>query len=180
MDHADQLGPAGEQILERGQVELTVVEHRYVGELGPPVEAQLLPRDDVGVMLHFGQDDEIAGTDIGAAPRVGDQVDGRGGVGGEDRLLGGRPQPRRDPCAGALKQLSRLNGERVHATVDRGATLGVVPEHRVDDRLWGLRGGGGVQVADRLSVELAPQDRELSPDVTHRFDGRHQRIRKGR
>ena len=41
---------------------------------------QHLPRHDVGVMFHGGEDDQVAGADVRAAPGLGHQVDRLGGV----------------------------------------------------------------------------------------------------
>ena len=61
MDDADQLGPARQQRVQRLQVELAVVAHRDVGQLGLPLLADQLPGDDVGVVLHLGEHDQVAG-----------------------------------------------------------------------------------------------------------------------
>ena len=62
------------------------------------------PGDDVGVVLHLGQDHDVAGAQVAAAPGVGDQVDRLGGVLGEDDLGSGSgradeaARPRRGPA----------------------------------------------------------------------------------
>jgi hypothetical protein len=174
VDDADQLRPALEQLVERVEIELAVVEHRDVGELGLAVLAQQLPRDDVRVVLHLGQHDQVAAIDVLATPAVRDEVQRRGRVGGEDRLLGGRVQPRRGPRASAFVQVCRLDGERVHPAVDRRPRLGVVPRHRVDHRLRRLRGRGAVEIRERPAAELPAQHRELrDAQRCERLDGAH-------
>jgi hypothetical protein len=175
VDEGEQLGPPSQQRVERVEVELTVVEHRDVRELRAAVGRQQLPRDDVGVVLHLGEHDQVAGVDVCAAPRVRHEVDRRRRVGREDRLLGRRSKPFGDAAACAFEQIGRLHGERVHAPMNRRAGLGVVPGHRVDHRLRRLRCRRGVEVRDGVPAELPPQHRELRGDVPQsaRRDGGH-------
>ena len=166
VDHADQLRLALEQRVERVEVELAVVQHRHVRELGLPVLAEDLPRDDVRVVLHLGQHDEVAALTFCRPQRVRDEVDRGGRVGGEDRLLGRRAEPLGDPLARALVQVGRLDRERVDAAVDRRPVLGVVPGHRIDHRLRRLRGRGSSR--GRRAAAVPAQDRELRGDVRRR------------
>ena len=165
VNHRQQLRLPSQQPFERLGVELAVVDDRHVGELGSAVGAQQLPGDDVGVVLHLGQHHQIARVHVLATPGVGDQVQRRGRVGGEDRLLDGRPEPLRDPRPGTLVELGRLDRERVHAAVHGRARMRVVARDRVDHRLRRLRGRSGIQVAQLTAIELPAQDRELGRDV---------------
>src|SRR5207342_1988556 len=47
-----------------------------------------LPRHDVGVVLHAGENDRIAGTQVGQGPGVSDQVEGEGGATAQHQLVG--------------------------------------------------------------------------------------------
>jgi hypothetical protein len=47
VDEADELGLAREQLVERVEIELAVVEHRHVGKLRLPILAEQLPGNDV-------------------------------------------------------------------------------------------------------------------------------------
>ncbi len=167
--------PALQQHVQSLQVELAVAEHRHVGELGLAVLAEQLPGDDVGVMLHLGQHDEVAPLHVLATPRIGDQVDGGGRIGGEDGLLGSRPEPVRDPRPRPLVQIRGLDRERIHAAMDRRSRLGVVAGHRIDHRLRRLRGGGRIQIRDRVAVDRPAQHRELGRDVREPRNSRRDR-----
>ena len=164
----DQLRLPLEQRLERIQIQCPVVEQRHVGQLGFAILAQQLPRDDVGVMFHLGQHHQIAPVDVLPPPGVGDHVDRGGRVGGEDRLLHRRSEPLCDPPARPLVQVGRLDRQRVHAAMDAGPRVRVVPRHRIDDGLWGLRGGARVEVRQRVPVDLPPQHRKLRGHVAER------------
>ena len=48
--------------------------------------AELLPRNDVGVVLEPGDDDLVARADVAAPPALGHEVDALGGAAHEDDL----------------------------------------------------------------------------------------------
>ena len=78
-----------------------------------------LPRHEVGMVLHLGGEDDIAGLEMGVAPAAGDEVDALGGAAGEDDLGGiGGVDEFRDAGAGALVGVGRAHGERVEAAMD--------------------------------------------------------------
>jgi hypothetical protein len=94
-DRADDVGhrrdrhepDAVEEPVDVGQVEPAVLRQRDPADLDAPLERQLLPGHDVGVVLELGQQDGVPLTQVGRAPRAGDQVDRLGGVLGEDDLV---------------------------------------------------------------------------------------------
>ena len=72
---------------EVGEVELAVGGERHPAQLDAALGGQHVPRHDVGVVLHVGEHDDVAALQVGAAPRVRDQVQRLGGVLGEDDLV---------------------------------------------------------------------------------------------
>ena len=74
---------SGAQVVE---IEPAVIGDADVLEARPGLGRQLLPGDQVGVVLHLGRQDQVAGADVRAAPAVGDQVDRLGRVAHEDDL----------------------------------------------------------------------------------------------
>ena len=69
----------GEQLIQPAQIEQAVVAgHRQISELRAGAFGQQLPRHDVAVMLHFREQDFVAGFDVLAAPGLRDQVDAFG------------------------------------------------------------------------------------------------------
>ena len=144
----EQLRPAREQ---RGQLLLddqALVVDADVGELRPGPLGQHVPRDEVRVVLHLRDDEQVAGADVGGAPRVGDEVDRLGRVAGEDGALGRRAGEGGDLDPRALVGLRGQGGDRVDAAVDARPVLPVVGVHRLDHRDRGLRGRAGVEVRD--------------------------------
>ena len=165
----DDLGALGDQLVDVGQVEVTVVGEPEPAQLGALALGEQLPRDDVGVVLHLGDHHAVAGPTCeraGPGERVGHEVERLGGVLGEDHLVArGRVQEPRDLVAGVLERRRRLRAELVH----RARHVGVVPlevvDHRVDDHLRLLRGVGAVEVDQRqVTAESSLEDREVLAD----------------
>ena len=67
-------------------------------------------------------------------------------------------------AAGSLVGLGRLDAQTVHAPVDVRVAVSVVSGDRVDHRVGLLRGGGVVEVRERLAVDGTLQDREIGAD----------------
>ncbi len=177
VDGAQDVGHAGDAheldpLAVGGQQAIQIVEEQpalgvEADELEPSAGGlgQELPGDEVGVVLHLGQDDDVVLADVGPAPGVGDQVDGLGGVADKDdfaRAAG--VDEAADLAAGVLVGLGGLFGQGVDAAVDVGVVAPVVVVHGLDDRLGFLGGGGVVQVDQGLAVDLAGQDGKVGAD----------------
>ena len=167
------LGEHGVELVER---QLAALRHRQVAQPRPGLLAEELPGHDVRVVLHLGDEHLVAGADVAAAPGVGDEVDGLGGVAGEDRAVGVPAHERGDALARALEQLGGLPAELVHAAVDRAVGVGVEAVHRLDHLARLLRARGGVEVDELMAVDLPLQHREVGAQVDERAlgDGAHQ------
>ena len=160
-----------EQSVEGRQVEVSAVEHGHREEAGAPVPAEHLPRDEIRVMLHLGDDDLVAGHE-GAADRLSHQVHALGGASREDDFLArGRTDESAHGVARALVQLRRLLAERVDGAVHVGVAPLVVAGHRLQDRGRLLARGGGVEEDERPAVDDALEDREIGPrEICHAHD----------
>ena len=136
-------------------------------ELEPSADflCEQLPWHEVAVMLHLGQQDPVARLDIGSPPAVAHEVDRLGGIAGEDDLLygGGVDEAGHSP-ARRLVGGRRLLAQGVDAPMGVGVVPPVVIVHRVDHRRRFLRGGGAIEVDQRLAMDLPSQDREVSLD----------------
>src|SRR6202165_5605926 len=118
------------------------------------------------MVLHLGQQDPIATTDIHPAPGVAHQVDGLGGVAGEDDLLdGGGVDEGGHPLTCRLVGGRRLLADGVDAAMRVGVVAAVVVVHDVDHGRRLLRGGGAVEVDQRLAVDSAAENREVGSHV---------------
>lgn len=103
VDNPAQFGPCAERIrrLRHGDGARTPVEQRrqqfgaqtpFVVEgqhpdFGPFAFAQHLPRNDIGVVLHFADDDVVARTDEFLAPRIGHRIERSRRAGRENHLF---------------------------------------------------------------------------------------------
>ena len=114
------LGMRRQQALEGLDIEPPVIcDRRELQDHAQPL-AQEMPGDDIGVVLHLGEQDLVTGLEVGAQTR-GHQVDGLGPALGEDDLGRLGPDEPRYRLAGALVGLGGLVGERVAS--DPGAHL---------------------------------------------------------
>ena len=57
----ERLGPV-EQAVEVGEVELAVLRERHPAQLDAPLGGEQVPGHDVGVVLHLGEHDDVAGA----------------------------------------------------------------------------------------------------------------------
>ena len=130
----DELGLEPQQDLEDVEAEDAVIGDRDELEVAVALLDEELPRDEVGVVLHLGQDDGVAAVDVAPAPRVGDEVDRLGRVAGEDDLVAvGRVDEPRDLDPRRLVRGGRLLADRVDAAMDVGVVLAVVVRDGIDD-----------------------------------------------
>ena len=107
--------------------------HGNVAQFNASLFSQHLPRNDVRVVLHLGENDGVAFLQIGSSPSMSDEVDGFGRAAGDDRLFG--VEPLLEFGAAGFVALGRLTGEGVNRTVDVGVGLRIVGVHRIDDDL---------------------------------------------
>ena len=124
-----------------------------------------LPRDDIGVVFEHGEQDFIARAQVLPPPRLSDEVDGFGGVLGEDHLALVSAHEPGDLGARGLEGVGRLLAEPVHAPVDVG--VGGFHEliHGVRDGQGLLRRGRRIKENQPLIVvDPALERRELRPD----------------
>ena len=149
---------------QRLQRELAALVHLEVAQRGLALAAEDLPGHEVGVVLHLGDQHGVAAVHVGAAPRVGDEVDRLGDVLGEDRARRLGAGERRDAAARGVVGGVCLLRERVHAAVDVGVVQPQMVGERLDHGLWLLRGRGRVQVHQLASAEAPLEDGEVALD----------------
>ena len=155
-----------EQLLEFVEQEIAVVVDRSPSDHRALALAQEMPRHDVGMVLHDREHDLVAGLDALAAEGVGDEIDGFGGIAGEDDLfLASGVEKRADLVARALIGLGRRVGEVMQAAMDVGifGSIGVI--EAVENGSGFLRGGGVVEIDQRLAVNRQREDRKILADA---------------
>ena len=127
-----------------------------------------MPRHDIGVVLHDREHDLVPGFDALASERVGDEIDGLGGVAGKDDLfLAGGIEEGGDFVARILVGLGRLVGEIMQAAMHIGILRGVNLVQTIEHGARLLRRGGVVEIDKRLAVNLHRQDRKIRPDAVY-------------
>ena len=153
--------PRGEELLVRLHIELSLIANRDHAELG----ALELPGDDIGVVLHRGDDHFVTRLHKCSAVGVRHGIDAVGGASREDHL---RSLPGVDktgsglPCR--LVRLRRHAAEVVDATMDIRIGVEVALRKPIDDALRTLCRGSVVEVGQRyLLIYGVPQGGEVLP-----------------
>ena len=147
------------------EIEHPVVVDRHHPELRPGLLAKELPRDDVRMVLHVGDDDLVALSEPWAHEAVRDEVDGLGGAARKDdlaRIPGVEKAP--DLLPGALVGRRRAFAQGVHAAVDIGVVVLVVVAERVDDRARLLAGRAVVEIGEGVAIDLLVERRKVGPN----------------
>ena len=130
-----------------------------VDELGAGLTADLLPRNQVGVVLHDGDDDLVARFEDRGRKALGDQVERLARVAGEDDLVGlGGADDVGDLLTHLCDGLGGLDGQRVQAAQGVGVHALVEVTLGVEHAGGALRGGRAIEEGD-LGVLL--EQREL-------------------
>jgi len=117
-----------------------------------------LPRNDVRMVLHFGDDNAIASGQLGAAKGISDQVDSLGRALHKHNFFG---RCRINKCGGLLTNVFHLlgsfNAEGVDPTVHGGVVMLIECTLAVDNLTRFLRTGSAVKVSQRLTINVAAQ-----------------------
>ena len=130
-----------------------------VDELGAGLAADLLPRDQVGVVLHDGDDDLVTGLEYRGCKALGDQVERLARVAGEDDFVGlGGADDIGDLLAHLRDGLGGLDGQRVQAAQGVGVHALVEIALGVEHAGGTLRGGGTIEEGD---LGMLLEQREL-------------------
>ena len=123
VDHGRHAGARGEEGCPRLEIERTVIENRPDDQAGTDLLAQLLPGDEIGMVLHAGDEDFVALPQIRTPPAGGHQIDALGGSAHEDDAARvRRPHEAGDPgtdgfetARGLLDGRSRSGGRRTRS-----------------------------------------------------------------
>src|SRR5207244_13614004 len=111
--------PTARDLLESVELQLAVLIERNRLERRTRTLGDVLPGDEVGVVLELGDDDDVAGAEVVEAPGVGDEIDAFSGAVREHDLAGGRRVDElRDLLSSALVLRGCQLGQRVDASMD--------------------------------------------------------------
>ena len=164
VDRGDDLRAAVDKPLGGRHVEAAVIAHRDVAKFRAGLLSELLPRNDVRVVLHGRRDDVVAGLQVRPSPGLSDEVDRLAGVPRPDDRL--RTRGVDEPLHLRPREfvhVGRLDAQRVDAAVDIGVVLLVEVHKRVDHLARLLRGGRIIEVDERPPVDLPLQYGEVLP-----------------
>ena len=117
-----------------------------------------LPGEDVGMVLHNGNQDLIPFPDVGHAPGVGHQIDGFGSVSGEDDLtVLRRPDKGRRGMPGLFIAVGRFHAPGVEAP-QRIGVAGIIERGHFREYPGRPLGGGRVV---KIDLVIPFEDREV-------------------
>src|SRR5438067_1096744 len=157
--------PAGGEPGERREIELALLGERDHRERRAGASADVLPGDEVRVMLELADDDDVTRAEVVQAPRVRDEIDRLRRVADEDDLAHvRRVQQRPHLLPRALESCGRALGEHVDAAVHVRIRRGVEVGHRLEHLARLLRAGRGVEEGERLAVDQLLEDGEVRAD----------------
>src|SRR5215469_1884473 len=120
---------------------------------GPP--RSYLPGDKIGVMLHFGDQDDVSRTEVRSAPGGRNQVDSfRRSSGEDDRFCGGSAQKSGRAGPSILVELCGARAQGVYAAMNVSVILSVIPRDFIDHAVWMLGRCSIVQVNQRKAIDF--------------------------
>ena len=150
------------KLLER---ERAIVAHRHEAQPRAGSLREQLPRHEIAVVLHLGEQDDVAGAEKFSAPRLRHEIDALRRPAREDDLVRARRAEVVAPrLPRALVRLGRARTQLVQAAMHVGVVVLVVVAQRLDHRARLLRRGRVVEIDQRLAVHLFVQDREVLAD----------------
>ena len=157
---------ARRELVEAVEPELAVVVDRQHPEVGARALGDVLPGHEVRVVLELGHEHDVARAEVVETPGVGDEVDRLGRAAGEDHLAGRRGvHERASLLACALVARGRALRQRVDAAVHVRVRGLVELADRVEHLPRLLRAGRGIEVRERLPVDLLLEDRKVGAEL---------------
>ena len=150
-------------LVETIEVQLPCVSQPDRPEPGAGALGDVLPGNEVRVVLELGDDDEVTRAKRGQSPRVRDEVDRLRRIPCEDDLARLRGVDERgDLLPSALVALGGALRERVDAPVHVAVRGLVEGPDRIEDLARLLGADRGVEVGERLAVDLLLENREVA------------------
>ena len=178
-----QFDPLVEQTIQGVEIDTGLIGNRYGQHLGADARRDELPGHDIRVVLQPGKQHAIARFQVRRPPAVGNEIDRLRRAARPDHLAAARAvQESGQRIAGALEAPRGAIGERVRPAVHVGVVAAVVIRYGVDNGIRFLRGGGIIEVDQRLSVHRLSENGEIRAHALgveaaagHRLQGRHSR-----
>ncbi len=113
-------------------------------------------------MLHFREQNHVAGLEVFCSPRTRDEIDAFGRAARENDFVGAFGIDEfRGAGARGFKRVRGAIAQFVDAAMDVGVVVLVIMHERVNHRARFLRRGGVVEINQRLAVDFLIQDRKI-------------------
>ena len=148
--------------VERGELQPPCSVERKPTKLNADFGNEHVPRNDVGVVLHVAEHDDIARRKVCSSPTLRNHIESFSRVFGEDDFgRGTRTNEIANKGSSHFGSVRGFFGNHVDATMHVGINRAVVVVHRVQNGQRLLRGGRRIEIHNRLAVNLSRKKREL-------------------
>ena len=125
---------------------------------------QHLPRYDISVVLHQGNDNVIPGMHLSVTPTVGDEVNPLGGAAHKHQLFRrSRIEEGSHLGAHVLHALGGFRAQGMDPPMYCCITVAVEIGFRIHHLIRFLRAGRAVEISQRQTVHFTGQNREICP-----------------
>ncbi len=162
MGHGDDLCTGVDHLVQPVVIEAVILRQGNVAQNGSRLLGHHHPGDQVGVVLHDGEQDLVPLLQVLQSPAVSHQVDAFGCIAREeDRFGAGSVDEASRPGARHIVEIRGFVAEAVRAPVDVGMTAAIVVGEGVDHLLGLLGAGGTVQKDQRFAVHLSREDGKI-------------------
>jgi hypothetical protein len=163
VNHRENLHLLREQRIQLGQIEQAFVAgDGKIRNFRAGFLREQLPRHEVAVMLHFREQNHVAGLEIFCSPRTRDEIDAFGRAAHEDDFVGAFGVDEfRGARARGFKGVRGAIAQLVDAAMDIGVVVFVIMHERVNHRARFLRRGGVVEINQRLAVDFLIENRKI-------------------
>ena len=146
------------------EIQASVIQHIGGNDAGASGGGYELPRHNVAVVLHTGEQDFVARPQTRLQKAAGHQIDGLGGAARKHELLARGAEEGGDAVACAFVLAGGTRGQFVDGAVHVAVAGSVVAVHRPQYGFGLLRGGAVVEIGKTLAVDHFRQNRELRAD----------------
>ena len=158
---------AGEPFVDAAHIEEAAITRDWqVNKLNTDFIRQELPRDNVAMVLHLGEEDLVAALEKFISPGMGDEIDALGRAPGEDDLIDApRIEELRGPGTGSFVGGTGAVTQLVDAAMHIGVVMLVIVQQGIDHLPGFLGRGRVVEIDEVVPIHLLVENGEIPAQV---------------
>ena len=169
MRHADDLRPLRDvcfDVIATNQT--SIIRYRQMLHHNPPLHRLQLPRDNVRMMFHLGDNHLVARLHLTFAERTRHEVDSLCGTTGEDNLLNlpGVDKPSH-LFAGCLMEVRCLLRQIMHSAMHIRIHIQILVTHGIEHTQRLLGGGSIIEIHQWLAIHLTRQNGKVLANLIY-------------